>query len=101
MTKGWFVGNFYPTIINTDAIEIGVKFYPKNCKEDKHHHKISTEITVVISGKVIINEEIFSNGDIIVIEPNESAEFSVLEDAITVVVKKPSVKNDKYIDCNK
>lgn len=30
MTKGWFVGNFYPTIINTDAIEIGIKYYPKN-----------------------------------------------------------------------
>jgi hypothetical protein len=97
MTKGWFVGDFSPTIIKTQAVEVGVKEYRKNDYEATHHHKVATEITVIVSGKVRMNGELYSAGDIIVIEPGEAADFEVLEDVTTVVVKYPGAQNDKYM----
>jgi quercetin dioxygenase-like cupin family protein len=97
MTKGWFVGNFEPTLIRTNAVEVAVKEYKSGDYEERHHHKISTEITVIASGRVRMNEIEYSKGDIIVIEPNESTDFFVLEDAVTTVVKYPGANNDKYL----
>ena len=97
MTKGWFVGNFSPTIIKTQEVEVGVKRYRKNEYEEIHHHKVATEITVIVSGKVRMNGAFYGAGDIIVIEPGESTDFEVLEDVTTVVVKYPGTQNDKYM----
>lgn len=97
MTKGWFVGNFSPSILKTDDVEIAVKEYKKGDFEEKHFHKIAKEITVIGRGKVIMNGREFKTGDIITINPGEITDFRVLEDAITTVVKLPCVKNDKYL----
>lgn len=97
MVKGWFVGNFEPTLIKTNDVEVAVKEYRKGECEGRHYHKLSTEITVIASGKVRMNGVVYNKGDIIVIEPNQSADFEVLEDAITTVVKYPGANNDKYM----
>ena len=34
MVKGWFVGNFKPTCINTSNVEVAVKKYQKGETED-------------------------------------------------------------------
>lgn len=97
MTKGWFVGDFSPTIIKTQDVEVGVKHYQKGDCEARHHHKVATEITVIVSGKVRMNGELYNAGDILMIEPGESTDFEVLEDTTTVVVKYPGAQNDKYM----
>jgi quercetin dioxygenase-like cupin family protein len=97
MVKGWFVGNFDPTLIKTNNVEIAVKEYKKGDYEEKHYHKIATEITVIISGKVRMNGIEYSKGDIIVIEPNEATDFEALEDTVNTVVKFPGANNDKYL----
>lgn len=97
MTKGWFVGNFTPTLFNTNDVEVAVKEYKKGQKEARHHHKIATEITVVISGKIRMNDVAYSKGDIIVMYPNEATDFEALEDTINAVVKIPGANNDKYL----
>ncbi len=97
MVKGWFVGNFDPTLIKTNDVEIAVKEYKKGDYEEKHYHKIATEITVIVSGKVRMNGIEYSKGDIILIEPNESTDFEALEDTVNTVVKFPGTNNDKYI----
>lgn len=97
MVKGWFVGNFAPTLIRTNDVEIAVKEYKKGAHEERHYHKISTEITVIASGRVRMNGVEYVKGDIIVIEPNQSTDFEVLEDTITTVVKYPGANNDKYM----
>lgn len=97
MVKGWFIGDFSPNIVKTQDVEVGVKTYQKNEYEETHHHKVATEITVIISGKVLMNGELYSSGDIIVIEPGEATDFEVLENTTTVVVKHPGVQNDKYM----
>lgn len=97
MTKGWFVGNFTPTLFSTNDVEVAVKEYKKGQKEARHHHKIATEITVVISGKIRMNDIVYSKGDIIVMYPNEATDFEALEDTVNAVVKIPGANNDKYL----
>ena len=97
MTKGWFVGNFEPTLYKTNDVEVAVKEYKAGDFEGKHFHKIATEITVVISGVVLMNGIEYKSGDIIIIEPNEVADFKALTNSKNVVVKLPGANNDKYI----
>lgn len=94
--RGWFVGNFEPTLYKTNDVEVAVQYYKKGTNEKSHIHKIASEITVVISGKVKINTVIFKEKDIIFIEPNEISSFEAIEDTTTLVVKIPGAKNDKY-----
>lgn len=97
MVKGWFIGNFDPSIIRTNDVEVAVKEYKKGEYEEKHYHKLSTEITVIVVGKVLMNGQEFVKGDIIVIEPYQATDFEVLETTITTVVKYPGAINDKYM----
>lgn len=96
MTKGWFVGNFSPSAHNADY-EIGLKRYIAGNTEQKHHHKLATEFTVVVLGKISMNGVLFTDGDIIQVDPFEDVKFECIEDAITIVFKTISVIGDKYI----
>lgn len=96
MTGGWFVGRFQPTCLPLDQCEVAVKRYRAGESEQRHVHLIATELTLIVSGRVIINEQVFCPGDIVCLDPGEPASFSVVEDAITVVVKSPSVATDKH-----
>ena len=97
MTKGWFVGDFEPTVLRTKNCEVGVKHYISGTKEIAHYHKEAEELTVVISGKVQMNNEVFEAGDIVKVFKNEIIEFEALEDSITVVYKSASLVGDKYL----
>jgi len=98
MVKGWFVGNFDPTLLRTNDVEVAVKSYQKGDYEAKHYHKIATEITVIVSGRVKMNGIEYKKGDIIVMEPNEATDFECIEDGTqNVVVKIPGANNDKYL----
>jgi mannose-6-phosphate isomerase-like protein (cupin superfamily) len=94
--KGWFIGDFKPTILNTSDFEIAIKRYKAGDSESIHHHKIATEYTVIVEGEVMMNDSKYKTNDIITIQPNERTNFICLTDVVTVVVKTPSVKNDKY-----
>ncbi|OCG12917.1 hypothetical protein A9G09_09110 [Gilliamella sp. wkB292] len=101
MVKGWFIGNFEPSLCKTNDVEVAVKTYKKGDREDKHYHKIATEYTVIISGRVKMNNTEYVAGDIIVMEPNEATDFECLEDdTMNVVVKLPGANNDKYLSNN-
>ena len=41
MVKGWFVGNFEPSLFKTDACEVGVKHYKAGESEALHHHRVA------------------------------------------------------------
>ncbi|MBS1970394.1 MAG: hypothetical protein JSU04_08800 [Bdellovibrionales bacterium] len=97
MTKGWFIGDFQPNVFHSKDFEVAVKYYKAGDKEGKHLHKISTEYTMIASGRVKMNSITYAAGAIIEIQPNEATDFEALEDTITVVVKVPSSQNDKYL----
>ena len=95
-TKGWFVGNFTPTIISSDEVEIAIKRYKANDHDNAHHHLIADEITVVVDGVVKMNNIIYNKDDVILIEKGDVTDFTALTNAITCVVKIPCIKGDKY-----
>jgi quercetin dioxygenase-like cupin family protein len=97
MTRGWFVGNFSPTVLSSDLFEVAVKRYRSGDVEPRHYHDIATEITVIIEGKVQVNGVVYSRDTIITIPPGVDAEFKALSDVITVVVKTPCLQKDKFI----
>lgn len=100
MVKGWFIGNFEPSLLKTNDVEVAVKKYKKGDYEDSHYHRIATEFTVIISGRVKMNGIEYKAGDIVVMEPNESTDFEALEDnTVNVVVKIPGANNDKFRGC--
>ena len=96
MVRGWFVGAFEPTALKTEAAEVGVRLYKAGDAEGRHHHRVATEVTAIISGRVRMNDRTYEAGDIVVIGPSEATDFEALTDATTVVVKVPGALNDKY-----
>ena len=96
MTKGWFVGDFTPAALRTSAAEVAVKPYWAGDREARHHHKVATELTVIVTGEVRMNGATYRTGDIVLVEPGESTDFEAVTDTITVVVKVPSAAGDKY-----
>lgn len=96
MTKGWFVGNFNPTVLSTNQVEVAIKKYKAGEYEPAHHHKVATEITVITDGEVKMNGVVYKTGTILMIEPNTPTDFLALTDVITTVVKYPGANDDKY-----
>jgi len=97
MVKGWFIGNFEPSLWKTNDVEVGLKRYAKGDKESAHYHKIATEYTVVVTGLVRMNGVEYGPDAIVVIEPGDVTDFEALEDSATLVVKIPGANNDKYL----
>jgi quercetin dioxygenase-like cupin family protein len=97
MTRGWFIGDFAPTLFATRAVEVAVMRYKAGDAERKHFHKIATEFTVVTQGEVEMNGQRYVAGDIVVMEPGEATDFRAVTDAMTTVVKIPGAVKDKYL----
>ena len=94
---GWFIGNFEPTLLKTSDFEVAYKSYSKGQCEMRHLHKIAIEYTLIIEGEVLMNNIEYYDGDIIIIKPNQSTDFKALKDTKTLVVKLPSIPDDKYL----
>lgn len=97
MVKGWFVGAFAPTAFQTEACEVAVKHYAAGDHEGAHYHKVATEITVIVSGRVRMCGREWGPGAIVVLSPGDVTDFEALTEATNVVVKLPGALNDKYI----
>lgn len=96
MTRGWFVGNFSPTVVSSENCEVAIQRFKAGDKEAIHHHRVATEVTVILSGQAIMFGRPCNDGDIITIAPGEATSFEAITDVTTVVVKLPSVAGDKY-----
>ena len=96
MTRGWFIGNFDPSILKTDLFEVGLLTHKKGEIWPRHYHIIATEYNLLISGSMTICGRTIEPGTIFVLEPNEVADPIFHEDCRVLCVKVPSVKADKY-----
>lgn len=96
MEKGWFIGNFDPSLYKTNDVEVAVKCYNAGEREEAHFHKIANEFTVIISGTVEMNGVSYGAGDIVCLESGDIADFVAVTDSVNVVVKIPGANNDKY-----
>jgi len=98
MTRGWLIGDFEPSIFRTNNFEVGVLTHKKGENWAEHYHKIATEYNVLLKGKMKINETLIIEGDIFIIEPNETALPEFIENCTVLCIKVPSVIGDKYTD---
>ncbi len=97
MTRGWFIGDFEPSIIRTQAFEVGILTHKKDENWEEHYHKIASEYNVLLKGKMSINGTLLNEGDIFILEPMETALPVFMEDCVVLCVKVPSVIGDKYL----
>ena len=97
MVRGWFVGDFEPTLHRTRGVEVAVKRYAAGDREARHLHRVATELTAVISGRVRMDGRELGPDDIAVLAPGEASDFLALTDATIVAVKVPGAPDDKYL----
>ena len=102
--KGWFFGHFAKDdLLQSDDVEIAWQNITnkKASPEDKHLHKSSVEINIVISGEVRISingeKQISHKGEFYIIWPETIVEnVEASDDTEIIVVRAPSV-NDKVL----
>ena len=97
MFRGWFIGNFDPSVYKTDQFEVGYLIHKKGEKWDFHYHAKSTEINYLIRGKMLLNGQIINPGEIFVFDPKVIAVPNFLEDCEIICVKVPSAPGDKIV----
>ena len=97
MVRGWFVGDFEPTAYRSSEVEVAIKHYAAGDAEERHVHKVATELTAVVSGSVRMDGRELHAGDILRLDPGEPCDFLALTDATVVAVKLPAVAGDKYL----
>ena len=97
MVGGWFIGDFEPSVLKTKDFEVCYKFHHAGEIWDNHYHKVATEINYLIRGKMNLSGIELNQGDIFTIYPDKVAIPEFLTDCELIVVKTPSIKEDKYI----
>jgi hypothetical protein len=95
--KGWIVGNFKPTLLDSKDVEVAIQSYKEGDEEQQHYHLIGTEISLMVLGSASFNGKVLREGEGVVIEPKESNIFKAITDCKVLVVKYPSNTDDKYL----
>ena len=93
--RGWFIGNFMPSIIRTIDFEVGRLIHKKNEKWPFHYHRYMDEINILLKGSMLLNERLLKVNDIFTIHKNEIACPVFLEECYILCIKVPSVIGDK------
>lgn len=94
--RGWFIGNFEPSLLKTSDFEVGLLNHKKGEVWPAHYHKESIEYNVLVKGKMIIQGKELNSGDVFVFEKGEIADPIFLEDCTVVAIKVPSIPSDKF-----
>lgn len=94
--RGWFIGNFEPSLLKTEQFEVGLLTHAKGEVWPKHYHRIGTEYNVLISGSMTIDGTQMQAGDVFVFHPGDIADPVFHEDCKILCVKTPSIPGDKY-----
>ena len=94
-TRGWFIGNFEPSILQTEDFEVAIITHKQDEEIPKHFHPVATEYNVMLSGRMWVNGRNLTKGDMFSFEPDEICNVQVLEDSEVLCVKVPSIQGDK------
>ena len=94
--RGWFIGDFDGAVHRTKDFEVCWQTNPRGHAASHVHNEI-TEITLVVSGRVLTNGVIYTAGDIYVLEPGDISQTEYLEETSVLTVKTPSIPSDKHL----
>ena len=95
-TRGWFIGNFDPSIHKTSDFEVGVLTHTKGEVWAAHYHT-GLEMNYLVSGQMLMHGQLIQQGNVFVMEPYEVADPEFLTDCVVLVIKIPSDPSDKYM----
>ncbi len=102
-TNGWFIGDFKPSLFKNPLFEVAHQHHPKGKIGDEHFHKLTTEVTYIVKGSMVIKDkqsgkdQTLSSGHMFTFFPNEISDVVFLEDSDLIVVRWPSIPSDKYM----
>ena len=96
-TRGWFMGNFEPSLVKVEDFEICIAHHYAGELSQSHYHTNSKEINVVTSGEILVNGTRLVKGGIFIYEAFEVSEVSFVLDTSLVVIRMPSSPFDKVI----
>jgi len=97
MFRGWFVGNFEPSVFKHSGVEIGYLLHKKGEKWQTHYHNNLVEVNLLVEGKMILNDIEINKNEIFVIDKKVLACPIFLEDCRIMCIKIPSMVGDKII----
>lgn len=94
--RGWFVGCFPGAAHFSNLAEVCYKKEPAG-PITAHIHTKCTETLLIIKGKAKCQDQIFTDGDIFILEPGELNDIEYLEETEVVCVKTPAGGDDKVL----
>src|SRR6185369_14722261 len=94
--KGWFVGDFDPSLWKTKNVEVGLRWNNVGDKEPRHYHKANTEYVVFAVGKHRLDDTVYTDGEMLVIHPYMSSDYECLESGYCLTVRDKSNPKDKF-----
>ena len=97
MHKGWFVGDFKPTAFATKDFEVNYRTHPAGSNWEVHYHSKTTEINLIVKGKMKFNGTILEKEDIFIVEPWQISDPEFIEDTTVICVRTPSLNDKKVI----
>jgi hypothetical protein len=97
MFRGWFLGDFEPSVYETKDFEVGYLSHSRGEIWPSHYHEKVLEINLLIKGKIKFNNIMIEPGQIFIFKPFEVSEPEFLEDCELVCIKTPSIPSDKII----
>lgn len=95
MKRGWLVGDFAPSVLRTSDFEVGILEHKKGELWSPHVHYIATEINVLISGLMSINNINIEPNVIFTVPKGLLTRAVFHEDCKILCIKTPSDTNDK------
>lgn len=93
--NGWIMGNFEPSILKTPEFEVCVIEHAAGEVSVPHYHTSSTEYNVVLKGRLEVNGQILTKGQIFVYYTNEVSNVRFIENSELLVIRVPSAPHDK------
>lgn len=98
--KGWLCGDFEPSLFRSKEVEVAHQFHPMGYIGPYHYHCVATEYNYIVRGKVFLQR--WNHAHMIfekqgwIVSPKEYFITKFLEDTDLIVIKTPSLPNDKY-----
>lgn len=96
--NGWLVGDFKPSLLETNFMDIGILELEEGTKGDSHYHKEHTEYNYIISGEANVGGHLLSKGDCFIYEPLDKSDVVYTKDTVILCIKTPSKKGDKFFE---
>ncbi len=95
---GWLIGDFTPCLINSKDVEVGLRsFFPYEY-EGFYKREKTKEFIIIINGEVLIDDIVYSKGDIVEIDPGVVYDIMPISKVDALIIKDRSGADRVYND---